>query len=185
MYTLGQQEGSSRPSPDLKGSVHQQYPRWNVAKRAPENCLEAPIHLLPGCWRRGSALVRRRGQTKQKHQSLLTAKWLAKSECNSSTATSKPFQQVLDVLLKQQKSIEDMVKAMNNLKTVEHNPIKNKPLRNQPSSSCGNCYNSGKPNHIARYCRSRPVVQEPPAQGQVMDKKTEQSQLSNYHPLPW
>lgn len=105
------------------------------------------------------------------------------TECNSSTATSNPFQQVLDVLLKQQKSIEDMVKAMNNLKTVEQNQRENQHPRNQTSSSRGNCYNCGKPNHIARYCRSRPVAHKPSAQDQTVDKKTEQSQSSNYRPL--
>ena len=106
------------------------------------------------------------------------------TECNSSTATSNPLQQVLDVLLKQQKSIEDIVKAMNSFKTVEHNRMENQHPRNQASSSRGNCYNCGTPNHIARYCRSKPVGQRPPAQDQTMDRKTQQSQSSNYRLLP-
>ena len=105
------------------------------------------------------------------------------AECNSSTASSNPLQQVLDVLLKQQKSIEDMVKAMGNLSTVEQNRAEHQHLRNQASGTHGNCFNCGKPNHIARYCRSRPGGRKPPTQDQMMNKTTQQSQSSNYLPL--
>ena len=43
-------------------------------------------------------------------------------ECNSSTA-STPLQQVLDVLLKQQQSIEDLTKTMQAMRSVEPHPI--------------------------------------------------------------
>lgn len=67
------------------------------------------------------------------------------AECNLSTATSNPLQQVLDVLPKPQKSIEDMVKAMSHFSTVEQNRAEHQHLRNQ-----------AKPNHIAHYCHTGP-----------------------------
>ena len=105
------------------------------------------------------------------------------AECNSSTANSNPLQQVLDVLLKQQKSIEHMVKATSNLSTVEQNRAEHQHLRNQASSTHGKCFSGGKPNHIECYCRSRPGGRKPPAQDQMMNKTTQQSQSSNYLPL--
>ena len=81
------------------------------------------------------------------------------AQCNAATApTPDPvIQQMLDVLLKQQKSIEDLANSVKNLQ-VRPSPTyqggRNWPRGPRPDIRCYSC---GGPNHIARECRNKPT----------------------------
>lgn len=95
-------------------------------------------------------------------------------ECISSTA-STPLHQVLNALLKQQQSIEDLTKTMQAMRSVETHPMdQSRNFRSaKPRTKCFSC---GKEGHIARYCRSKPP-ERPPAQNRTMldSKRSQQS----------
>lgn len=95
-------------------------------------------------------------------------------KCNSSTA-STPLQQVLDALLKQQKSIEDLTKTMQAMRSVEPHPM-DQSRNHQSAKPRRKCFSCGKEGHIARYCRSRPP-ERVPAQNRTMpdSKRSQQS----------
>ena len=83
-------------------------------------------------------------------------------ECNSSTA-STPLQQVLDALLKQQQSTEDLTKTMQAMRSVEPNPM-NQSRNHQTAKPKRKCFSCGKEGHIARYCRSKLPEKGPSAE---------------------
>jgi len=97
-------------------------------------------------------------------------------ECNSSTA-STPLQQVIDALLKQQLSIEDLLKTKQAMRLVQPHPM-NRSWNHQSTKPKRKCFSCRK-GHIARYCCLKPP-ETVPVQRQKMTNSRRHTYIPTY-----